>query len=111
MNLPATPFISVIIPNHNGEKTIGRCLEAAFASKYPSFEVVVVDDCSSDGSTTIIEKYPCRLIRLSQHGGKRGAKYFRGRSPRQVVYLETGHTRSSASRRSSSTCATTEAAS
>ena len=37
--------------------------------------------------------------RLSQHGGKRGAKYFRGRKPRQVVYLEAGHTRSSASRR------------
>jgi putative endonuclease len=37
--------------------------------------------------------------RLSQHGGKRGAKYFRGRRPLQVVYLETGHTRSTASRR------------
>jgi putative endonuclease len=37
--------------------------------------------------------------RLSQHGGKRGAKYFRGRQPQRVVYLEAGHTRSSASRR------------
>ena len=37
--------------------------------------------------------------RLSQHGGKRGAKYFRGRQPQRVVYLETGHTRSTASRR------------
>ena len=74
MNLPATPFISVIIPNHNGEKTIGRCLEAAFASKYPSFEVIVVDDCSSDKSTTIIEKYPCKLVRLSQHGGASKAR-------------------------------------
>ena len=37
--------------------------------------------------------------RLSQHGGRRGAKYFRGRRPTQLVYLESGHTRSSASRR------------
>ena len=74
MNLPATPFISVVIPNYNVEKTIGRCLEAAVASKYPNFEVVVVDDCSSDGSTSIIEKYPCRLIRLSQHGGASKAR-------------------------------------
>lgn len=31
--------------------------------------------------------------------GKAGARYFRGRSPRQLCYLEAGHTRSSASRR------------
>ena len=37
--------------------------------------------------------------RLSQHGGVQGAKYFRGRKPQQVVYLENGHSRSSASKR------------
>jgi putative endonuclease len=37
--------------------------------------------------------------RLSEHGGALGAKYFRGRKPQQVVYLESGHTRSSASKR------------
>ena len=74
MNLPVAPFISVIIPNHNGEKTIGRCLDAAFASQYSNFEVIVVDDCSTDSSTTVIEKYPCRLIRLSAHGGASKAR-------------------------------------
>lgn len=52
----------------------------------------------SDGSlytgiTTDIER------RLTQHAQQRGAKYFRGRAPGAVVYLETGHTRSTASRR------------
>lgn len=37
--------------------------------------------------------------RLSQHATQRGAKYFRGRAPGPVVYLEHGHDRSSASRR------------
>ena len=37
--------------------------------------------------------------RLSQHGGREGAKYFRGRRPESVVYLECGHSRSTASRR------------
>ena len=74
MNLPVAPSISVIIPNHNGEKTIGRCLDAAFASQYSNFEVIVVDDCSTDSSTTVIEKYPCRLIRLSAHGGASKAR-------------------------------------
>ena len=37
--------------------------------------------------------------RLTQHAGSGGAKYFRGRQPERVVYLEEGHTRSTASRR------------
>ena len=37
--------------------------------------------------------------RVAQHAAGTGAKYFRGRSPFQVVYLESGHDRSSASRR------------
>ncbi len=37
--------------------------------------------------------------RLAQHADQRGAKYFRGRKPLRIVYLETGHTRSSASQR------------
>jgi putative endonuclease len=45
------------------------------------------------GITTDIQR------RVSRHAGRRGARYFRGRDPQQVVYLETGHTHSSASRR------------
>ena len=74
MGLSATPLISVIIPNHNGEKTIGRCLDAAFASEYANFEVTVVDDCSSDRSADIISGYPCRFIRLPAHGGASKAR-------------------------------------
>ena len=74
MNLLVAPLISVIIPNHNGEKTIGRCLDAAFASQYSNFEVIVVDDCSADRSANIIKEFPCRLIRLTEHGGASKAR-------------------------------------
>lgn len=37
--------------------------------------------------------------RLQQHASQRGARYFRGRQPQQLAYLESGHDRSSASRR------------
>ena len=52
----------------------------------------------SDGSlytgiTTDVER------RIAEHSRGAGAKYFRGRAPRQLVYLESGHDRSSASRR------------
>ena len=63
------PFISVIIPNHNGGQTIALCLQAALASDYENFEVIVVDDNSIDHSTEIIEKFSCKLIKLPEHGG------------------------------------------
>ncbi len=47
--------------------------------------------------------------RLRQHAEGRGAKYFRGRRPEEVVYVETGHTRSSAGRREAEIKALTHA--
>jgi glycosyltransferase involved in cell wall biosynthesis len=67
-------FISVIIPNYNGSATIGRCIEAALASQYGTFEVVVVDDCSTDNSVAIITRYPCRLIRMDRRSGAGAAR-------------------------------------
>jgi len=69
-----TPFISLIIPNHNGAQTIGKCLEAAFRPGYGNLEVIVVDDCSGDGSVGIIQQYPCKLIRLPEHSGASAAR-------------------------------------
>ena len=39
------------------------------------------------------------LRRFSQHADKQGAKYFRGRSPKRLVYVEGGHDHSSAAKR------------
>ncbi len=37
--------------------------------------------------------------RYQEHASQRGARYFRGRQPQRLVYLESGHDRSSASKR------------
>ena len=76
-------LVSVIIPNRNGATTIGKCLEAALASRHANFEVIVVDDDSQDNSISVIAQYPCKLLRLSQHGGAAlarnlGAQHARG---------------------------------
>ena len=55
--------------------------------------ILCSDDSLYTGITTDIVR------RLAQHSAGTGAKYFRGRSPRRLVYLEDGHDRSSASRR------------
>jgi putative endonuclease len=55
--------------------------------------IICTDNSLYTGITSDIDR------RFAQHGGRQGARYFRGRKPRQVVYLEGGHTRSSASKR------------
>lgn len=55
--------------------------------------ILCSDDTFYTGITTDLQR------RFDQHAAGRGAKYFRGRQPLQVVYQESGHTRSSASMR------------
>lgn len=67
-------LISVIIPNYNGESTIGTCLKAVFSSDHDNFEVIVVDDCSTDDSAEIIRKFPCIFIQSDKHSGASRAR-------------------------------------
>ena len=55
--------------------------------------ILCSDNSLYTGITTDIER------RLRQHESGRGAKYFRGRQPMELVYLENSHSRSSASKR------------
>jgi len=57
-----TPVFSVIIPNHNGSKTLAEMLESIFRAGEISIEVIVVDDASTDDSRTIADRYPVRWI-------------------------------------------------
>ncbi len=80
--------ISVIIPNRNEGGTIGLCLEAVFASAHDSFEVIVVDDCSSDSSVEIIRQYPCRLVELKYSVGAAGARNIgAGESKGEILFF------------------------
>ena len=66
--------ISVIVPMFNAAKTIKRCLDSIYNSTYKNFEVIVVDDCSSDDSVKIAKKYHCKLIKLKNNSGPAKAR-------------------------------------
>ena len=55
--LERNTLISVIISLYNYEKYIGECLESLLGQTFQSFEIIVVDDCSTDNSIAIIKSY------------------------------------------------------
>ena len=50
------PMVSILVPARNEEENIARCVQSLLALDYPSFEVLVLDDGSSDNTRSILEK-------------------------------------------------------
>ena len=76
--------LSVVVPVHNGGRTLADTLSQIRASTLPrdTYELIVVDDASSDGSQAVAARYVDALIRLS--GRPRGASYARNRGAEQA---------------------------
>jgi len=54
---PAMPKVSVIVPNYNHEPYLRRRLDSIYGQTYKNIEVILMDDCSTDQSRTLIEQY------------------------------------------------------
>jgi rhamnosyltransferase len=75
--------ISIIIRTKNEEKWIGTCLRSVFDQENTDFEVIVVDNQSSDETLNIVSKYPVRLIHYKE-------AYFPGKALNTGVRASTG---------------------
>jgi glycosyltransferase involved in cell wall biosynthesis len=65
--------LSVVVPCYNEERTLRRILEAIRASGVESLEIIVVDDCSTDGSRGLLEGELAPLVdRYIRHDVNRG---------------------------------------
>jgi GT2 family glycosyltransferase len=62
------PRISVVVCSYNAEPTLRDCFEGLRQLDYPDYEVIVVDDGSSDGTAAITGDYGFRLIRTENRG-------------------------------------------
>jgi glycosyltransferase involved in cell wall biosynthesis len=62
----AGPALSVVLPSYNHAEYLRRALDALLSQEYPPDEIIVVDDCSTDGSRDIVARYAAthRSIRV-----------------------------------------------
>jgi len=58
INIDATtPLVTVIIPVYNGEKYLGQCLNSLVTQTYKNFEIIVVDDGSTDNTKKVLDNF------------------------------------------------------
>src|SRR5919112_291203 len=86
----AAPLVSVVIPCYNQAHFLGEAIESVLAQSYPNFEIIVVDDGSTDDTSEVAGRYPkVRLVRQENQGlsGARNAGLARSEGE-YVVFLD-----------------------
>lgn len=82
-------LVSVITPSYNCAQFIGETIESVKAQTYTDWEMIIVDDCSSDGTSGIVEGYAredarIRLLKLERNSGAAFART-------KAMQLANGH--------------------
>ena len=76
---------SIIIPNYNNAEWIEKCLQSIFSQTYTNYEIIVVDDCSTDDSRNILKRYEDKItLFLAQE------KAYNGGARNMGISLATG---------------------
>ena len=74
------PTISVIVPVYNAERYLGSCLDSIIAQSFDDFELILIDDGSTDGSGVICDQYCTRDHRFTViHQKNQGSSSARNR--------------------------------
>lgn len=67
---PETPLVSVLMTAYNREQFIGEAIDSVLNSAYSNFELIVVDDCSTDATLAIARKYESRDKRIKVYANE-----------------------------------------
>ena len=87
-----TPVVSVVLPTHNGRRYIRQSIDSVLAQTLNDFELIVVDDASTDDTADIVNEYSdprLRLVRLTRNAKLPGALNIRlSRDPPRPSHLD-----------------------
>ena len=88
--------VSIITPSYNSEKYISKTIESVLAQSYQNWEMIIVDDCSTDNSLEITEAYTkkdsrIKSIRLKRNSGPAQArnKAIKEASGKYIAFLDS----------------------
>lgn len=80
--------VSVIIPCYNAQDYIGKCIESVLAQTFDNFEILAVDDASSDGTLSCLRSFDDKRLRIIELGKNSGSPA----TPRNVgIQQAQGH--------------------
>jgi len=89
-------LVSIITPAYNSEKTIKKTIKSVIAQTYKNWEMIIVDDCSQDGTLTVVRKYLEKesrivLVELEVNSGVASARNIgiRRANGRYIAFLDS----------------------
>jgi glycosyltransferase involved in cell wall biosynthesis len=89
--MPEAPQVSVVIPAYNAAWCVGRAIDSVLAQTFRDFELIVVDDGSTDGTAAVLAAYGDKLRVVAQaNGGMSNARNagIRAASGRYLAFLD-----------------------
>lgn len=90
-----TPFLSVIVPVYNVKPYLAECLDSILAQTFTDFEILLIDDGSTDGSSALCDEYAGRDSRIrcfhKENGGHMSARQdgFRNASGTYISFVDS----------------------
>ncbi|MFA5393562.1 MAG: glycosyltransferase [Candidatus Ratteibacteria bacterium] len=66
------PMVSVVLPTYDRAHLIGRAIQSVLDQTYPDFEIIVVDDGSTDNTEAAVKDFKDKRIRYIKHGENKG---------------------------------------
>lgn len=79
-----TPQISIVMPVYNSEKFVEQAIRSLLVQTFMDFELIIVDDGSTDGSTDIVKQFDDERIRVFTNDKNQGIVYSRNRGLAEI---------------------------
>lgn len=89
------PFLSIIVPVYNVETYLSECLDSILAQTFKDFEILLVDDGSTDGSSALVDAYAAKDARIrcfhKENGGHMSARQagFRNAAGKYITFVDS----------------------